>query len=163
MKNPVLDWWHRLRNIPLGRFIFARIIALRVPYTGTVSPLVEVLTPTHTRVSMKDRRRVRNHFDCIHAVAQMNLAEFATGLALTAQLTGKARFIIVSLSMTYVKKARGRLVAECRCDAIETGGSPDISLTSELRDGGGEVVARAVATWRVTPLAPAGERSRPAA
>jgi acyl-coenzyme A thioesterase PaaI-like protein len=61
------------------------------------------------------------------------------------------RGIVTGLSITYLKKARGTLIAECRCDvpAVETETSFDVH--TDVRDESGDVVAQATVTWRLAP------------
>jgi uncharacterized protein (TIGR00369 family) len=122
-----------------------------VPYTGTVRPRVRELRPGFARVEMRDRRRVRNHLQSIHAIALMNLAEVTSGLAMTCSLPESARAIVTRLSIDYHKKARGSLTATCTCTAPDTSTEHEIDIQAEIRDASGDIVATATARWRVGP------------
>jgi acyl-coenzyme A thioesterase PaaI-like protein len=106
---------------------------------------------------MRDRPAVRNHLRSVHAVALMNLGEVASGLALLAGLSPRGRAILVHLEMDYVKKARGLLVAECRCPVLADPAEQEVEIRAPIRDAAGEVVATATARWRVGPR-PEGDR-----
>jgi acyl-coenzyme A thioesterase PaaI-like protein len=122
-----------------------------VPYSGTIHPLVLELEPGYARVQIKDRRSVRNHLESVHAIALMNVAEMATGLAMMFGLPDDARAIITRLSIDYLKKARGTLVAEFRCAVPQTNERAEYDFASDIRDESGEIVARAQARWLVGP------------
>jgi acyl-coenzyme A thioesterase PaaI-like protein len=146
--------WNRLSGFPGGRWLFSRLFAVRVPYSGTIRPIVLELEPGHARVAMRDRRRVRNHLQSIHAIALINLGELSTGLALTCGLPSSVRGILVELSMEYLKKARGTLTADCSCEIPVIREDRVVEITSRIHDPAGEVVAVARALWRVGPLPP---------
>jgi acyl-coenzyme A thioesterase PaaI-like protein len=143
--------WARLSPLPAGKRVFSRMIGTLAPYTGTIDPLVLELEPGHARVQMEDRRRVRNHLRSVHAIALMNLAEVATGLAIGAGLDEDARGILSGLSIEYFKKARGRLVAECDCEVPTSNERREYEIVGLIRDREGDVVARATAKWLVGP------------
>jgi uncharacterized protein (TIGR00369 family) len=125
------------------------------PYTGTLGARVEVLEPGFCRVTLRDRRQVRNHLNSIHAIALANLAEAASGLAVVAALPSGVQGIVTGFSITYLKKARGRLVAECRVDLGSVTAEREHRAEVTISDAVGDVVARATATWRLRPR-PAG-------
>jgi acyl-coenzyme A thioesterase PaaI-like protein len=146
--------WGRLSPLPGGKWLFSRLLGWRAPYTGSMGATVTLLEPGHARVELPDRRRVRNHLDSIHAVALVNLAEVATGLAVLVGLPASMRGILTAFSITYHKKARGRLVAECRCAVPEVRASTDFDVEAIVTDTAGDVVARATARWRLGPVHP---------
>ena len=151
MTNPLLSTWERFKNVPGGHFLVSKILAFKIPYTGTVTPFVLELSPGHSKVKMNDRRAVRNHLNCVHAIAQANLGEFCTGLAMTALISEKGRAIITELSIEYVKKARGTLIAECHCEDVDDKVSKTHPIQSIIRDSSGDIVSKVTAQWLVGP------------
>jgi uncharacterized protein (TIGR00369 family) len=127
-----------------------------VPYTGALGARVQELEPGYARIMLRDRRGIRNHLGSVHAVALANLAEVASGLAMLTSLPEGARGIVVHLGIEYLKKARGTLTAECRCSP-PTGREETVTVTADVMDAAGDVVARAEVRWLVRP---AGEPAR---
>lgn len=148
MAHPILNLWRKTQSLPLGNFIFNKAVHFKIPYTGSVKPKVVNLEPGHAVVQMADRRAVRNHLQSIHAIAQINLAEFCTGLAVTTNMPQDGRAIITGLAIEYTKKARGRLTAECRFELPKDyADQTTVIVHTEVRDPSGDVVSKAQATW----------------
>jgi acyl-coenzyme A thioesterase PaaI-like protein len=125
------------------------VLGLRVPYTGSLGANVQSLAPGFCEVQLRDVRRLRNHLHSIHAMALANLGEMATGLALVNGLPEDTRAILTGFSIEYLKKARGTLLARCRCRVPLSNDPGDVEVDGEIRDDGGAVVALVRARWRV--------------
>ena len=119
------------------------------PYSGAVGARVEQLEPGYARLTLTDRRAVRNHLDSIHAIALANIAELASGLAMLSALPKAVRGIPTGISVQYLKKARGTLTAEARVTVPEVTGDLPFEVTSHVRNAAGEDVARATVTWKL--------------
>jgi acyl-coenzyme A thioesterase PaaI-like protein len=143
--------WQRLAGLPGGKRLFSRALGSFVPYSGTLGARVDVLEPGRCVVVLRDRRRVRNHLKSVHAMALANLAELVTGLALMNSLPDNMRGILAGFSIDYLKKARGRLRAECRCEIPTSSEEREYLLTGAILNEDDEVVAEAKARWLIGP------------
>ena len=144
--------WRRLSTFPGGTWLFSRFLSWWVPYTGTIRPRVRELSPGFARVTMADRRGVRNHLDSIHAIALVNLGEVTSGLALISALPASIRSIATGLTTTFLKKARGELTAVCRCSVPEQiPETTEVVVAAEISDRAGDPVAKVTVTWRLSP------------
>ncbi len=150
--------WDRLAPLPGGRWLFSRLLGLMVPYTATIGARVERFDPGHVVVSLRDRRRVRNHLRSVHAIALANVGELSTGLALLGAMGPEVRGILLGIDVGYVKKARGRLRAEARCQVprVEEARMEHV-VEARVTDEAGDVVATVAARWLLSPV-PEGPR-----
>lgn len=152
--GPVLRrYWRLLSRLPGGHWLFSRGLGQVAPYSGRLGACVRQLEPGYCRVTLRERRRVRNHLHCVHAMALANLAELATGLALLNGLPDNTRGILTGFSIEYLKKARGLLQAECRCEVPPGNAQRAYTLQGVITDRSGACVAVAKACWLIGPAA----------
>lgn len=142
--------WDRLSGVPGGRVVFSKLLGTLAPYTGTIKPYVAELRQGFARVEMKDKRRVRNHLNSIHAMALTNLAEAASGLTVMYTLPDGMRGILVGFEISYEKKARGLLSAESDLVLETSREKREVEVPVVTRDEDGDVVTRAEAKWLVS-------------
>ena len=147
----ILSIWNRLHALPGGKWLFSRILGKKIPYSGSMHALVEELEVGHAKVSLSDKRRVRNHLRSIHAVALMNLCELTSGLAMVAGLPPTLRGILVGFRIEYLKKARGKITGEARCVIPTKVERSEQTVVVELKNIDGDTVCRGHATWLIGP------------
>jgi acyl-coenzyme A thioesterase PaaI-like protein len=154
MQSPgrdLLRLWRRLRTLPGGQWLFAAIFGVLVPYSGSVRPRIRVLEPGHAEVEIPDRRANRQHLGSVHAIALLNVAEQASGLAVMTGLPEGVRGIVTQISMQYLKKARGTIRAVSHVVVPTVIGDMDFDVAADCVDRQGDVVARATVRWRLGP------------
>jgi acyl-coenzyme A thioesterase PaaI-like protein len=150
-RNLLRDAWNLLSGVPGGKIVFSRLVGRMAPYTGTIHATVTVLRAGYAEVQMTDRRAVRNHLDCVHAVALANLAELAGNVALAYSLPDDARFIVSGFEIEYLKKARGTITAVGEPPIPRTAVRAQYDVPVTLRDAGGEDVAKVILHSLVGP------------
>lgn len=150
--SSLLLWWRRLSRWPGGAWLFSRAAGWLAPYSGSTGARVRELAPGRCRLTIRDRRRVRNHLDSVHAVALVNAGELASGLAMVCALPPGTRSIVVGLACRYEKKARGTITIEGEADPpARLEAATETLARATMRDEAGDVVARLEVTWRLGP------------
>ncbi|MDL9937909.1 hotdog fold domain-containing protein [Gordonia sp. ABSL1-1] len=153
--SPTYALRRRLPSNALGNALFSLGMVARVPYFGTVLPLVQDMEPGFCRVTAPNWFGVHNHIGTFHAIAACNLAEAAMGMLMEATTPTSHRWIPKAMNTEYLAKATTRLTAEARLsgdidfDAI-TAGSDVVVSVRILDTHGVEVVHCDITTW-VTP------------
>lgn len=157
-KNLVRVAWDLLHNMPGGKTLFSRLIGRAAPYTGTIHAIVTALRPGYAEVQMADRRAVRNHLNCVHAIALANLAELAGNSAFAYSLPDGARFIVAGMEIDYLKKARGTLTAVAECAIPSSSARKEYDVHVSIHDASGVEVAHAVLRSLAGPVKVAGDQ-----
>lgn len=149
--NFIRESWDRLSKVPAGKSVFSRLVGIAAPYTGSMGARVVELRRGYARTVLDDRRRVRNHLDCIHAIALANLAELTGNVAVAYTLPDDARFIVAGMSIEYAKKARGAITGTSTCPIFDSNDKQEVEIEVSLTDERGDEVAHAVLRTLIGP------------
>lgn len=147
--SQLLHLWKRLAPLPGGKWLFSRLLGRTARYTGSIKPQVLELEPGKAVIRMRDRAAVRNHLRSVHAIALINLGEVCTGLATISCLGPGQRGIVTRLSMSYEKKARGRLTATTSFSPPAEDFEGAFTVEANIIDEEGDLVAVATAEWTI--------------
>jgi acyl-coenzyme A thioesterase PaaI-like protein len=150
-RNTIRAGWDRLSKLPGGKRLFSRMAGMAAPYTGSIGAQVTELRIGHAEVKLADRRAVRNHLACVHAVALVNLGEMCGNMAVAYSLPDDARFIVAGIEADYLKKARGTLTATCDCPVPASSERREYKVLVSIRDAKGEEVTRVTLRTLVGP------------
>jgi len=145
----ILDTWNLLKRWPGGRWLFNRFLRRYNPYSGSIGASISHIEPGFVTGELKDRHAIRNHLDSIHAIALSNFGELVSGIALLSCLPDGVRGIPTDIHARFFKKARGRLVAECRVTAPAVFHDIDFIVTADITDSDGDIVATIQVEWRL--------------
>lgn len=148
----IREGWLKLSKLPGGRRLFSRLLGRAIPYTGSMGAEVLTLEPGFARVQLNDRRAIRNHLGSVHAIALANLGELTGNLALAYAMPDDARFIVTSLHIDFQKKARGILLAECRCTPPKTSERTEYTLLVDIRNADQQTVSQVTLKSLVSPV-----------
>lgn len=140
--NDLYRVWKLMNFVPKGNQLFSKVLGFFVPYTGTISPLVEDVDLGYAKVSIEEHRRIRNHLNSIHAIALANLIELTGNLALVSDMPPDARFIVEELNVSYEKKARGTVTAESRTPSITSNEEATYDIEVTVRDEDNDVTTK---------------------
>jgi acyl-coenzyme A thioesterase PaaI-like protein len=151
ISQKIIGYWNTLHTKPGGKRIFSFLIGRFVPYSGTIGAIVDELRPGYARITLNDRKKVRNHLRSFHAIALANLGELTTGLAAMAGLPPKTRSILRSVNASFEKKARGLLTSTCTCELVAPKENTEYSIKAEIRDEAGDIVSVVTALWVIGP------------
>lgn len=142
-------YWQLLSGNAFGRWLFHRLIPFINPYTGSLKANIIELRKGYARLELKDRRGLRNHLNSIHAIALTNLGEFSSGLALISLFSDNMRGIPVEIKIKFIKKARGRLTAECTTKLPAFENEIEHKVISVIKDSEQDEVANVTVIWKL--------------
>ena len=150
-RNVIKLAWDRLSALPGGSRAFSRLVGIAAPYTSTIHAHVVRVEPGRAEVTMDDRRSVRNHIDCVHAVALANLVELTGNTAVAYSLPDDGRFIVSKMTIEYLKKARGTIRAVGTCEVPSSSERRELPVTVEIFDANGTLTTRGTMITLIGP------------
>jgi acyl-coenzyme A thioesterase PaaI-like protein len=158
MTNKLAKLITRLDSIPAGirPYFVSQILGRSVPFVGTVGVLFDELAMGRARLSLSNRRRVRNHIGTMHGAAITLLAEAASGFALAMSIPDDKTPLIKSLQVRFLKKAEGDLaaVATLSSEAMSRVSSEDrgeLIVPVKVTDASGNEPVACEALWAWVP------------
>ncbi len=152
--GPTLRAWQKWSGSRLGRWFFARTVCRRAPYFGTIKPRFIELRPGACKVSMANRKAVRNHLGTVHALAIGNLCELAAGMVTEVSVPPTLRWIPRGMTIEYLRKAQVAVTATARLDKSEWTDTQSVGVPVSVVDANGTEVVRAVISMYVSPKKP---------
>ena len=147
----LLNSWEMLRTKPGGKRLFSFLVGRIIPYSGSIGAYVDELRPGFACITLKDRKKVRNHLGSIHAISMANLGELTTGLAVMSGMPTNTRAILRRLEVSYQKKAHGLLTSTCTTHLDPPSENVEHSVQAEIRNPANEVVAIVTSLWVIGP------------
>lgn len=145
----IYRYWHKLERTAAGRWLFNFLIRFFNPYTGALGGQVVDLQKGYARIELNDRRAIRNHLNSIHAIALTNLGEFTSGLSLISLFNDNMRGIPVQIKINFIKKARGKLIAECSTQLPIFNDEVEHTVITIIKDQDNDEVANVVVIWKL--------------
>lgn len=151
--SPALSLYRRLTPLPLGRWLYGRLICFKAPYFATIAPRFAALEPGRCAIDIRDRRRVHNHIGTVHAIALCNAAELSAGMMTDVTIPASMRWIPKGMSVEYLAKAKGTMhaVATPETAAVESSSGYAWPVTVSIRDDADKEVFRARIDMWVSP------------
>ena len=144
-----LQIYRKLASWPFGKYLFSKGIGWRAPFFSTINVRVQDYQEGLIVCTMRDRRAVRNHLGCVHAIAMCNLAEACGGMAVDSATPSGLRWIPQGMTVRYLKKARGNLTGQCRIDPAKVQAGV-VEGRVEIRDPGKALVFEADISFKVS-------------
>lgn len=120
--------YRRLESLPLGKRAFALVFSQAAPYFASVRPRVEEVAPNRAVVTVRLRRRTKNHIGTLHAIAACNGLEAAMGLLAEASVPPRHRWIPRGMEVRYLAKSTSDLTCVAETDPDQWDGRAEVPV-----------------------------------
>jgi acyl-coenzyme A thioesterase PaaI-like protein len=146
----ILDIYQNCSKLPVGKWLFSKLVCLKAPYFNSIKPLFVELEPGYCKIFIKKRRSVTNHLGSVHAIAMCNMSELAAGTMLEASIPNHMRWIPKGMTVSYLKIAKTDLKAECTAPVEDMGKVGDFPMTVNVTNTNGINVFQAVIMMHIS-------------
>jgi len=153
MQTPLLALYGKISRWPCGHWLFSKAVCFKAPYFGSISPVITRLEYSRCEAVIKDRRAVHNHIGTVHAIALCNLAELCAGVMTDASLPKGMRWIPKGMTVSYLKRAKGRMhaIATPMIPITSTDTGYDLPVNVDILDSTGDKVFHAEIRMWMSP------------
>ena len=153
MQTPLLALYGKISRWPFGHRFFSKAVCFKAPFFGSISPVITRLEHGRCEAVIKDRRAVHNHIGTVHAIALCNLAELCAGVMTDASLPKDMRWIPKGMTVSYLKRAKGRMHATATpmIPIISSGAGYDLPVNVDVVDSAGDKVFHAEIRMWMSP------------
>ena len=149
-EQKLLAMYQKITRWPFGHWLFSRAVCFKAPYFGSISPIITRLENGRCEAYINDRRAVHNHIGSVHAIALCNLAELCAGVMIDASLPKDMRWIPKGMTVSYLKRAQGRMYATATPVLAIVSASEGYELpvnVDVLDDSGNKVFQAEIRMW----------------
>ena len=145
----ILERYQQLNQYPGGNYLFGFLVGINAPFFGKIRPKFITLKPAYCETQIKDRWGVRNHLGSINAGALCSMAEMTGGIALDTVVPKTLRWIPRSMSVEYITKAKGTIIAisEFNPDIVKEG---DVIIPIIIKNKNQQIVFTAQITFYIS-------------
>ena len=117
------------------------------PALGWLEPVLEELSLDSAVIRLPYREQITNGSGTVHGGVLATLADTAVAFALATNFDGKMGFATADLTIHFLRRARGEVLARARI--LKKGKRVNVGEVS-MTDSSGREVARAIATFLLT-------------
>ncbi len=136
--------------------LLSYVVGRTVKFVGTAGVQFEEMTMDRVVVTLKNRKKVRNHIGQIHAAAMVLLAETATGMVVGMNLPDDKIPLIKSLKTDFVRRSEGMMRAEAWLEEAQkqrilTEEKGEVLVNVKVRDESGKAPIECEMLWAWIP------------
>jgi acyl-coenzyme A thioesterase PaaI-like protein len=150
----------KARDSGFWRWVLNLLLSRMIPFNRTHGVKILTLGEHRVQTTAPYRRRNLNHLRGIHACCIATVAEFSSGLLFLSRLNpNRYRLIMAGMEIDYHYQAKAAIVAttdltdaelkERVLKPLSNQESVRTTLTSEVHDPAGNLVATARITWQI--------------